>query len=874
MVASQRASLLPGAENHRHGRVSGDGGLTKIVRTFHARFGSVKMGAGQTARTRIAYVHREGQHAKDAGDVEAIAGDKEAVIAAADRIRDTARVRRGKTAERILATQVVELPMESTAEQRQACADAFVADWRERGHQAVAAVHVHGEDRPQPHLHVEIAARPVHADGAVDRSELLWHGREPVKKERGRVADLVNRTCDPDPPYHPGGFRDIGVERQPRTRIPSGRFRAAREEIREARAANDTDEAARIEAKAYAVSDQERGGKRDARVARTAEIIEFKAAGLPARPSQRARLAFAEPALKAERDRAGAVREAHAATVARAVQGLEQAGEWLGEARARADGAEASVATLTDEKRQAETRADRAEGRVGELEELNAVQTKYVTDWHGDHNAELPDLAAVEGLSLAWANMRAWKAEARKKAEDEAAAKEAAEQALEAERDSTEEKIAEAVRRALETEPDPAPPGPADLPVPEAPPAAVPAEAAQPDLPATWTLPLGELMKAGDEVGLAAAKKWLMKDSSPTSMPLDGIADSPVLTFTPERGLFRKQPASWRYEDTGRYAGEAAIELAVLVSADRNLDAPNWRAAAEALSRVLVTDALKDGAEPPGWLQNTFQDLDEEYGPKIRTRKYHGEHARTYVGEMSGGEPHGAGTETWTSGTRYEGAFKNGHRHGQGVMTYADGNRYEGAWQKGHRHGQGVYDFADGRRYEGEWRDGLRHGQGIQTWSDGQRYEGAFENDARHGQGVYDFADGRRYEGGWKAGERHGPGIETTADGKRTEGVWEDGKRAEAAEAARQKALAPAREERAAKLRKEFRDDQRDIGMHRDALAQANAWRIHGAERAALEAAEGRQKARRAEAAKLGIELQPKKPRAAARDRERGDGRG
>ena len=324
-------------------------------------------------------------------------------------------------------------------------------------------------------------------------------------------------------------------------------------------------------------------------------------------------------------------------------------------------------------------------------------------------------------------------------------------------------------------------------------------------------------------------------------MPLDGIADSPVLTFTPEHGLLRKQPASWRYEDTGRYAGEAAIELAMLVSADRNPDAPNWRAAAEALSRVLVTDALKDGAEPPRWLEEQFPDLDDEYGPKIRTREYHGEHARTYVGEMSGGEPHGAGTETWTSGAYYEGAFENGHRHGQGVFTYAGGARYEGAWQKGHRHGQGVYDFADGRRYEGEWRDGLRHGQGIQTWSDGQRYEGAFENDARHGQGVYDFADGSRYEGGWKAGERHGPGIETTADGKRTEGVWEDGKRAEAAEAARQKALAPAREERAAKLRKEFRDDQRDIGMHRDALAQANAWRIHGAERAALEAAEGRQ---------------------------------
>ena len=540
MATSQRPSLLPGAENHRHGRVSGDDGEARIVRTFHARFGSVKLGGAVTARTRIAYVHREGKHAGDAADVEATAGDKEKVIEASDRIRDTARVRRGKTAERLLATQVIELPLESTAEQRQACADAFVADWRGRGHQAVAVVHVHGEEHKQPHLHVEIAARPVGADGAVDRAATrLWAGGHPaveVKKERARAADIVNRTCDPDPPYHPGGFRDIGVERQPRTRIPAGKFRKAREEIRDARAADDTDGAARIEAKAYAVSDEERGEKREARLARTAEIIEFKAAGLPPRPSQRARLAFAEDALEAERDRAGAVREAHSATVARAVQGLEQAGDWLGEARARADRAEASVATLTDEKQQAEdrarelearqvqplaltekqrpmledvcarhgiegdigndaqaqlrafaalheerdawyhyyekreagekrraeerdeqraraeaaeasaaaltaekqqaeTRADRAEGRVRELEALNRTQTEYVTDWHGQRKVELPDLATVDGQSAAWANMRAWEAGEKKRRKDEAAAKAGIEAELEAARE-------------------------------------------------------------------------------------------------------------------------------------------------------------------------------------------------------------------------------------------------------------------------------------------------------------------------------------------------------------------------------------------------------------------------------------------------------
>ena len=150
---------------------------------------------------------------------------------------------------------------------------------------------------------------------------------------------------------------------------------------------------------------------------------------------------------------------------------------------------------------------------------------------------------------------------------------------------------------------------------------------------------------------------------------------------------------------------------------------------------MLVADALKDGADPPPWLEGQFPDLDEKYGPKIRTREYHGENPRTYVGEMSGGEPHGEGTTTWKSGDRYQGQFENGHRHGHGIETYPDGSRYEGGWQKS-----------------------LRHGHGIETWT-----------------------NGRSYEGGWQKGKRHGEGIEITAEGQRTEGVWKDGKRVEAA---------------------------------------------------------------------------------------------
>ena len=655
------------------------------------------------------------------------------MLDAADRLEAEARIRRGPTADRLLATQVIELPAESTPEQRAKCAQAFVDDWRERGHPAIATVHVDGEERGQPHLHVEIAARPVHADGEVDRAVRLWRGKPTIYAERQKASDLVNRTCDPDPPYHPGGFRDIGREGDtPKKRIPAGSFHAARAEIRAA-----PEKAAATTAKMYATSRTERAPLRKAHEERTAQIETAKAEGEWPLPSQRRRL---QKSRDWERGKA-AWRSATA-----------------NRQRARAEKAEASVAVLTDEKQQAETRADTAEkegsgwkestleagralkerrqsakaaedekqkaetradtaegerdglrGRVRELEALNRTQTEYVTDWHGHRKEELPDLATVDGQSAAWANMRAWEAEEKKRRTDEAAAKAGIEVELEAAREraeKAEDEKQKAEGRVRELEAGTAS-GTEAAAVREAQP--VPDAVPKPlDLPAAWTLPVGELIKAGDVVARKAAAKWGVADSSPTAMPLDGIDGVPVLTFTPVRGLFRKQPASWRYEDAGRYAGEAAIELEQPGFTDRNLDSPNWTAAAEALSRALVTDALEDGAETPRWLEERFPDLDKKYGPKIRTREYHGEHARTYVGEMSGGEPHGAGTTTWKSGDRYEGAFENGHRHGQGVYDFADGGRYEGGWRKSKQHGAGIVTTADGQRTEGVWEDGKR----------------------------------------------------------------------------------------------------------------------------------------------------------------------
>ena len=498
MAMQTAATLIPGVVNHRIGRVAGDGGLERIVRTFHARFGSVKMGGAMTARDRLAYVFREGKHKSDAADVESSAGDKEALLRDADRIKASARVRRGPTAERILATQIVELPAESTAEQRKACAEAFVADWKARGHEAVAVVHMHGEEGPQPHLHVEVAARAVDADGGVDRSTALWtgpHGRQAVQAERRRNADLVNRTCDPDPPYHPGNFRDIGIERPAKKRIPPRSFREARTRSREERAdlRPTIDEARalgherrvnRLEtalangaAQMYAVSAEKRAPLHEAHEQHRGKIEAAKAVGAWPPPPLRERLkqlgAIEREAVKKEvgllekqRDEAAAaaakrekeLKNAAIATAAGAGEELEarerqrKSAEWrAGElktqrdaANNRATAAEASVTTLTDEKQQAETRADTAGGRARELEELNKTQTEYVTDWHADREVEPPDLATVEGQSEAWANMRAWEIEERKRRKDEAVAKKAEIEEIARERDEAVQQAAAA----------------------------------------------------------------------------------------------------------------------------------------------------------------------------------------------------------------------------------------------------------------------------------------------------------------------------------------------------------------------------------------------------------------------------------------------
>ena len=448
MAMQTAATLIPGVVNHRIGRVAGDGGLERIVRTFHARFGSVKMGGAMTARDRLAYVFREGKHKSDAADVESSAGDKEALLRDADRIKASARVRRGPTAERILATQIVELPAESTAEQRKACAEAFVADWKARGHEAVAVVHMHGEEGPQPHLHVEVAARAVDADGGVDRSTALWtgpHGRQAVQAERRRNADLVNRTCDPDPPYHPGNFRDIGIERPAKKRIPPRPFREARTRSREehadlrptideARALGHERRVNRLEtalangaAQMYAVSAEKRAPLHEAHEQHRGKIEAAKAVGAWPPPPLRERLkqlgAIEREAVKKEVGLLEKQRDEAAAAAAAAKREKElknaaiaiaaRAGEELEARERQRKGAEWRAGDAEGRAVEQRTRADRAEaereglrGEVRQLQELNKRQTDYAADLHKKTGRELPDLATAAGQSAAFALVR------------------------------------------------------------------------------------------------------------------------------------------------------------------------------------------------------------------------------------------------------------------------------------------------------------------------------------------------------------------------------------------------------------------------------------------------------------------------------------
>jgi len=207
-------------EKLKSGRVGKDG-----QRTFHCHFQSVQVGGSSSGP--VDYLARDGDFETKDKDLEHIAGDRDAVKEAAQAIDAAAKVRKGRTAEKVLIKQTLELPADTTKEQRAATAEAIVKNWTDRGYPTVAAVHGNGE--VQPHIHVAICARPAtktHDTWRVDRNpELvaLRGGKQTVRNERERVAKIINANCNSK--FHHGRLIDTGIQRKAKKRIPQAAYR-------------------------------------------------------------------------------------------------------------------------------------------------------------------------------------------------------------------------------------------------------------------------------------------------------------------------------------------------------------------------------------------------------------------------------------------------------------------------------------------------------------------------------------------------------------------------------------------------------------------------------------------------------------------------
>ena len=244
--------------------------LGRPARTFTCLMGSIK-GGGRFDAT-IDYIEREGDYS-GRDDLEHVAGDAERLREAARAIDAGARLRRGRTAERVLIKIVHELPAGTTALHRRDTAEREVAYWRGRGHEAIAAVHAAG--KVQPHIHVLVSARPVtEADGwKVDRKARVMVGKAAVRAERAAVANFVNEVLDDHQMDTPRFFagRDAQmdrpglVDRQPKRRVPqrvwrvSGQHERGPQEVADRRDQHDADrQEAENRAHERAIARQER----------------------------------------------------------------------------------------------------------------------------------------------------------------------------------------------------------------------------------------------------------------------------------------------------------------------------------------------------------------------------------------------------------------------------------------------------------------------------------------------------------------------------------------------------------------------------------------------------------------------------------------
>ncbi|MTI08331.1 hypothetical protein [Curvivirga aplysinae] len=191
-------------------------------RTFHCDFSSVKVSGGVKA---IDYLARAGDFENKDEDLEHLSGDADKLKEAIKEIDNSARIRKGTQAERILIKQTFELPAKSNHQQKKNTADAIVKYWQEKNHLAIAAVH--GNGKVQPHIHVAVTSRPVKnhnnsfiVDRSPDKRPLV--GKQAVRNERKVIAKIINENCKSK--FHPGRLSDTGIHRKAKRRIPQRAF--------------------------------------------------------------------------------------------------------------------------------------------------------------------------------------------------------------------------------------------------------------------------------------------------------------------------------------------------------------------------------------------------------------------------------------------------------------------------------------------------------------------------------------------------------------------------------------------------------------------------------------------------------------------------
>lgn len=201
------------------------------ARPFHGELVNIHRNQGGAARGRagLEYIDRAERYKDRADELEAAGGyySREDLATALEAV-EASSVRKDAL---IARTAHIELPADSTPEQRRIAAQAL-ADWfEERGHPTRWAIHA----SPQPHVHLITTARAAwrDEDGAWQAEPQGMKGRPgkrilagPIETHRWRaaVAATINDICEPAVHFHPGRLADVGIDRPAKVRLPAAEY--------------------------------------------------------------------------------------------------------------------------------------------------------------------------------------------------------------------------------------------------------------------------------------------------------------------------------------------------------------------------------------------------------------------------------------------------------------------------------------------------------------------------------------------------------------------------------------------------------------------------------------------------------------------------